>query len=141
MELILFYIFRKNFTIQKMFFFSFFFFCLGIGVCQLVSELGRLLLLVGNWKKLPCPHFCVYCTHFPNVIEWGEEGGDGFQCPTFVYHELYNIQFVKEICSGSQCFIFLVIFCTIVFRFIIEYSSLRDFYRPLGNNSRSIFYI
>jgi hypothetical protein len=27
-----------------------------------------------------------------------------------------------------------------VFRFIIEYSSLRDFYRPLCNN-RSIFYI
>jgi hypothetical protein len=26
----------------------------------------------------------------------------------------------------------------LVFRFIIEYSSLRDFYRPLGNN-RSIF--
>jgi hypothetical protein len=26
----------------------------------------------------------------------------------------------------------------IVFRFIMEYSSLRDFYRPLGNN-RSIF--
>jgi hypothetical protein len=25
-----------------------------------------------------------------------------------------------------------------VFRFIIEYSSLRDFYRPLGNNTRSI---
>jgi hypothetical protein len=29
----------------------------------------------------------------------------------------------------------------IVFRFIIEYSSLRDFYRPLGNNNRSIFII
>jgi hypothetical protein len=33
----------------------------------------------------------------------------------------------------------------IVFRFIIEYSSLRDFYRPLGNNNnnnnRSIFLI
>jgi hypothetical protein len=34
----------------------------------------------------------------------------------------------------------------IVFRFIIEYSSLRDFYRPLGNNNnnnnnnRSIFF-
>jgi hypothetical protein len=31
----------------------------------------------------------------------------------------------------------------IMFRFIIEYSSLRDFYRPLGdnnNNNRSIFY-
>jgi hypothetical protein len=27
----------------------------------------------------------------------------------------------------------------IVFRFIIEYSSLRDFYRPLGNINRSIF--
>jgi len=27
----------------------------------------------------------------------------------------------------------------IVFRFIREYSSLRDFYRPLGNNNRSIF--
>jgi len=27
----------------------------------------------------------------------------------------------------------------IVFGFIIEYSSLRDFYRPLGNNIRSIF--
>jgi hypothetical protein len=27
----------------------------------------------------------------------------------------------------------------IVFRFIIEFSSLRDFYRPLGNNNRSIF--
>jgi hypothetical protein len=27
----------------------------------------------------------------------------------------------------------------IVFRFIIEYSRLRDFYRPLGNNNRSIF--
>jgi hypothetical protein len=27
----------------------------------------------------------------------------------------------------------------IVFRFIIEYSSLRDFYGPLGNNNRSIF--
>jgi len=27
----------------------------------------------------------------------------------------------------------------IVFRFIIEYSSLRDFYRPLGNHNRSIF--
>jgi hypothetical protein len=27
-----------------------------------------------------------------------------------------------------------------VFRFIIEYSSLRDFYGPLGNNKRSIFY-
>ncbi len=27
----------------------------------------------------------------------------------------------------------------IVFRFIIEYSSLRDFYRPLGNSNRSIF--
>jgi hypothetical protein len=29
----------------------------------------------------------------------------------------------------------------IVFRFIIEYSSLRDFYKPLGNNNRSIFLI
>ncbi len=34
----------------------------------------------------------------------------------------------------------------IVLRFIIEYSSLRDFYRPLGhnnnnNNNRSIFYM
>jgi hypothetical protein len=29
----------------------------------------------------------------------------------------------------------------IVFRFIIEYSSLMDFYRPLGNNNRSIFYM
>ncbi len=30
----------------------------------------------------------------------------------------------------------------IVFRFIIEYSSLRDFYRPLGNNNnRSNFYM
>jgi hypothetical protein len=36
----------------------------------------------------------------------------------------------------------------IVFRFIIEYSSLRDFYRPLGNNNnnnnnnnRSIFHM
>jgi hypothetical protein len=30
----------------------------------------------------------------------------------------------------------------IVFRFIIEYSSLRDFYRPLGNNNnRSNFYV
>jgi hypothetical protein len=30
----------------------------------------------------------------------------------------------------------------IVFRFITEYSSLRDFYRPLlGNNNRSIFYM
>jgi len=29
----------------------------------------------------------------------------------------------------------------IVFRFIIEYSSLRDFYRPLGNiNNRSIYF-
>jgi len=30
-----------------------------------------------------------------------------------------------------------------VFRFIIKYSSLRDFYRPLGNNNnnRSIFII
>jgi hypothetical protein len=27
----------------------------------------------------------------------------------------------------------------IVFRFIIEYSSLRDFYKPLGNNNSSIF--
>jgi len=28
----------------------------------------------------------------------------------------------------------------VVFRFILEYSSLRDFYRPLGNNNnRSIF--
>jgi hypothetical protein len=27
----------------------------------------------------------------------------------------------------------------IVFRFIIEYSSLRDFYRPLPGNNRSIF--
>jgi hypothetical protein len=28
----------------------------------------------------------------------------------------------------------------VAFRFIIEYSSLRDFYRPLGNNNnRSIF--
>jgi len=27
----------------------------------------------------------------------------------------------------------------LMFRFIIEYSSLRDFYRPLGNNNRSIF--
>jgi hypothetical protein len=29
----------------------------------------------------------------------------------------------------------------IVFRFIIEYGSLRDFYRPLGNNNnnRSVF--
>jgi hypothetical protein len=27
----------------------------------------------------------------------------------------------------------------IVFRFIIEYSSLRDFYGSLGNNNRSIF--
>ncbi len=27
----------------------------------------------------------------------------------------------------------------IVFRFTIEYSSLRDFYRPLGNNNSSIF--
>jgi hypothetical protein len=27
----------------------------------------------------------------------------------------------------------------IVFTFIIEYSRLRDFYRPLGNNNRSIF--
>jgi hypothetical protein len=27
----------------------------------------------------------------------------------------------------------------VVFRFIIEYSSLRDFYRPLGNNNRSVF--
>jgi hypothetical protein len=28
----------------------------------------------------------------------------------------------------------------VVLRFIIEYSSLRDFYRPLGNNNkRSIF--
>jgi hypothetical protein len=26
-----------------------------------------------------------------------------------------------------------------VFIFIIEYSSLRDFIRPLGNNNRSIF--
>jgi len=26
----------------------------------------------------------------------------------------------------------------IVFRFIIEYSSFRDFYGPLGNNNRSI---
>ncbi len=27
-----------------------------------------------------------------------------------------------------------------MFRFIIEYSSLRDFYRPIGNNNiRSIF--
>jgi hypothetical protein len=27
-----------------------------------------------------------------------------------------------------------------VFRFIIEYNNLRDFYRPLGNNNnRSIF--
>ncbi len=25
----------------------------------------------------------------------------------------------------------------IVFRFIIEYSSLRDFYRPLGNNNNN----
>jgi hypothetical protein len=29
----------------------------------------------------------------------------------------------------------------IVFRFIIEYSSLRDFYRPLCNNNRSVFLI
>jgi hypothetical protein len=29
----------------------------------------------------------------------------------------------------------------IVFRFIIEYSSLRDFYRPLGNNSMVYFYM
>jgi hypothetical protein len=31
----------------------------------------------------------------------------------------------------------------IVLRFIIEYSSLRDFYRPLGNNNnnnRSLFF-
>jgi len=28
----------------------------------------------------------------------------------------------------------------IVFRFILEYSSLRDFYMPLGNNNRSIFF-
>jgi len=26
-----------------------------------------------------------------------------------------------------------------VFRFIIEYSSLRDFYRPLGNNTIGLF--
>jgi hypothetical protein len=25
----------------------------------------------------------------------------------------------------------------VVFRFIIEYSSLRDFYRPLGNNNNN----
>ncbi len=29
----------------------------------------------------------------------------------------------------------------IVFRLIIEYSSLRDFYRPLGNNNRSSFFL
>jgi hypothetical protein len=30
----------------------------------------------------------------------------------------------------------------VVFIFIIEYSSLRDFYRPLGNNNnRSIFIV
>ncbi len=28
----------------------------------------------------------------------------------------------------------------IVFRFIIEYSSLRDFYRPLGNNKSLFLY-
>jgi hypothetical protein len=28
----------------------------------------------------------------------------------------------------------------IVFRFIIEYSSLRDFYGPLGSNNRSIYF-
>ncbi len=27
-----------------------------------------------------------------------------------------------------------------VFRFIIEYSCLRDFYRPLGHNNRSIYF-
>jgi hypothetical protein len=27
----------------------------------------------------------------------------------------------------------------IEFRFIIEYSNLRDFYRTLGNNNRSVF--
>jgi len=27
----------------------------------------------------------------------------------------------------------------VVFRFVIEYSSLRDFYRPLGNHNGSIF--
>ncbi len=29
----------------------------------------------------------------------------------------------------------------IVFRLILEYSSLRDFYRPLGNNNRSFFFL
>ncbi len=29
----------------------------------------------------------------------------------------------------------------IVFRFTIEYSSLRDFYRPLGNNNNRSIYI
>jgi hypothetical protein len=29
----------------------------------------------------------------------------------------------------------------IVFRFIIEYNSFRDFYRLLGNNNRSILFL
>jgi hypothetical protein len=51
----------------------------------------------------------------------------------------------KESKSIALCFFFVFGLAyqegkDIVFRFIIEYSSLRDFYRPLGNNNnRSIF--
>ncbi len=49
---------------------------------------------------------------------------------------------IRQFLTLGHCFFFGLAYQgkgIIVFRFIIEYNSLRDFYRPLGNNNRSIF--
>jgi hypothetical protein len=52
-----------------------------------------------------------------------------------------TIQFGKPICKPwAQCSSIYWPCPDIVFRFIVEYSSLRDFCRPLGNNNRSIYF-
>jgi hypothetical protein len=66
-----------------------------------------------------------------------------FQPTLSMHNRLVSFYFFKTEVIGNQGITLTAKLITgkdIVFRFIIEYSSLMDFYRPLlGNNNRSIF--
>jgi hypothetical protein len=62
-------------------------------------------------------------------MDWKERASGLFPVTKMCSHQLPSLKsFIGIAYQGKD----------IVFRFIIEYSSLRDFW-PLGNNNRSIF--
>ncbi len=81
-----------------------------------------MFITLDGWMQMKMNFLYILCSQSPR--EWRHHHGEG------------------EPGEVKKWDIYWPVGKDIVFRLIIEYSSLRDFYRPLGNNNnnRSILY-